>query len=200
MSFGTNNTTKAANNNLGGVAEAAFPLSSALQGQGQSLIGQGLPDITSGTNFFNTLLNGNQQNTNALLQPSISQIRGANENTLNSISSLAPRGGGRSGTLFNAAYAPSQQIQSLFNQGRTQGAATLPSIGQNLLGTGAGLFSNAVAPLNAVTGASSALGNFGLQQQQLSNQMDQQIASGILGLLTTPFGGGSSTGGLLGKI
>jgi hypothetical protein len=214
MSFGANNTSKTAENNLGGISQQSTGLSSALQGTGQNLIGQGtgiissaLPNLQSGANYFNTLLNGNQANTSALLQPSINQIRGGNQNALQAISSLAPRGGGRSGTLFNTAYAPSQQIQSLFNTGRTQAATALPqigaseaAIGQGLAGTGAGLFANAAAPLGVASGANSTLGQFGFTQQQLSNQMDAAIASGILGLATMPFGGGSSAGGLLGLL
>lgn len=200
MSFGANNTTKAAENNLGGVSEAAFPLSSALESGGQSLIGNGLNSINSGTNYFNTLLNGNAANTSALLQPSINQIRGGNQNALQAISSLTPRGGGRSGTLFNAAYAPSQQIQSLFNSGRTTAATALPQIGQGVLGTGAGLFSNATAPLNAATGASSSLANVGQTQQQISNNLLGGIGGLFGSLLTAPSstGSGSILGNLLG--
>ena len=230
MSFGAPNATKAAENNLGGISQQATGLSTSLANAGQGLLGQaqpliqqgsgiiqsGLPSLESWANYYNTLLNGNQSNTNALLQPSINTIRGGNQNTIQAMSSLDPRGGGRSGTLFNAAYAPSQQIQSLFNTGRTTGATALPQIGSaisgvgsqlaglgtNVLGTGAGLFAGASNPLAAATGANSSMGNLGIQTQQMSNSLFGGLGGGLLGLLTAPQNNanGTSNGSFLSRL
>jgi hypothetical protein len=201
MSFGPSNTTKTAENNLGGISNTALnqqlPMFNAA---GSSLINMGTPNVTSGTNFFNTLLNGNQANTSALLQPNIDQIRQNTSNNLNAINTLMPRGGGRSSTLFNQSFAPQSQIQNLFGPMRAQAATTLPQIGMQQIGAGSNLFGLGNQTLGAASGASSTLGGLGQQQQQMTNQLISGLGSGLFGLATTPFGGGSSTNGLLGLL
>src|SRR5277367_690442 len=111
MSFGPSNTSKAASNNLAGASNVALnQLAPAEISGANTNLASGAGNVGQAGNFFSTLLNGNQANTSALLQPNIDQIRGANQNAIQSLSTLMPRGGGRSGTLFNAAYAPNQQI------------------------------------------------------------------------------------------
>ena len=201
MSFGANNTTKAAENNLGGVSNAAlntmFP---AVTAAGGAELGTGGGNVTSGTNFFNTILGGNRANTTATLQPSINQIRQGNAGTLNAISTLTPRGGGRSGTLFNQAFQPSSQIQNLFNTAQSGAATTLPQIGLQQQGIGTNLFGLGNQALGAASGANSSLGNMGLQQQQISNQLAGGIGQGLFGLLSLPTGGAGTSvlGSLLG--
>lgn len=201
MSFGANNTSKAAENNLGGVSNTALnqqlPMFNAA---GQGALATGGQNVASGTNFLNTVLGGNQANTQALLQPNISQIQGSNANTMNALNTLTPRGGGRSGSLFAQSLAPTGEINSLFNGARTSAATALPQIGLQQQGIGANLLGMGNQDLSVATGANQSLGQMGFQQQQLSNQMASGIASGILGLATLPFGGGSSANGLLGLI
>lgn len=200
MSFGASNTTKQAQNNLGGLSGQATDLSRTETGQGQGLLNVGQPNVQSGTNFFQTLLNGNRANSTALLQPQIDQIRQGAQNQLQSASTLMPRGGGRSGTLFNASYAPQSQIQSLFNPLRSTAATTLPQIGLQQQQLGTNLFNIGNQPLNTATGASNDLVQAGQRQQQISNSMWQGLGQGLFGLATTPFGGGAAANGLLGLI
>ena len=199
-SFGPSNTTKQAENNLGGINNQANVNSQMELAQGNNLLNMGAPNVQAGTNFFQTLLNGNRANTTALLQPGIDQIRQGNQNQIQALSTLMPRGGGRSGTLFNASYAPQAQIQNLFNPMRTQAATALPQIGLQQQGLGANLFGIGNQPLSTAAGASANLGELGQRQQQLSNSLWSGLGSGLFGLLTTPFGGGSATGGLLGLL
>lgn len=215
MSFGPSNTSKIANNNLAGISSqatnTAFPLDistgKSLIGTGQGLLNQGGQSLNSGTNFFNTLLNGNQANTTALLQPNIDQIRNANQNSIQSLSTLMPRGGGRSGTLFGASYAPNAQIQSLFNGARSGAAGQLgqlglgqEGIGLGATGLGTNLFNTANSALGVGAGASGTLGNQALAQKQMSDQELAALGQAIFGLATTPFGGGSGASGLLGLL
>jgi hypothetical protein len=200
MSFGPSATTKTAENNLGGVSNQATTASTAEQGLGTNLLNAGAPAVTSGTNFLNTLLNGNQANTSALLAPTVQQTQQNNQNAIQGLSTLTPRGGGRSGTLFGASYAPEGQLTNLFNNARTTAATTLPQIGLQQQGLGANLIGTSNQPLSTAASASGNLGSLGLQQQQLTNQLYAGLGAGLFGLATTPFGGGSSQNGLLGLI
>jgi hypothetical protein len=190
MSFGTNNTTKAAENNLGGISNTSLnqqlPMFNTA-GQGQLNTGAG--NVAAGTNFLNTLLQGNRANTSAMLQPSIDQIRQGNAGTLNAINTLMPRGGGRSAALFNQSLQPNAQISNLFNMGRTQAAQALPQIGLAQQGLGANLLGMGNQAISNATGANVPLGQMGLQAQQMSNNLWSGLGAGLLNLATMPLGG-----------
>lgn len=191
MSFGPNKQTSAAATNNANIANTATQNSAAQTGMGTSLIGQGQGTLNTGTNYFNTLLNGNRANTTAMLQPNIQQIRDTNNENLHAISTLSPRGGGRSGTLFGAAYAPSQQINSLYNGARGGAAGNLAQIGLQQQGLGTNILNSGNSALNTGAQTNTGLLNYGLGQQQLSNQMWSGLGQGLFGLATTPFGGGA---------
>ena len=200
MSFGPSQAQKNATNTQNGITSAATGNSQSQIGQGTAALTAGQNDVNSGTNFFNTLLNGNQANTTATLQPNIDQIRQANQQTLQQTNMLSPRGGGRGATLFNAAYAPNQQINSLFGQARTNAATALPQIGLAQQGIGTNLIGAGNTALNTAGNTNQGVMSNLLQQQQMQNQMYTGLGQGLFGLATTPFGGGSATNGLLGKI
>ncbi len=199
-SFGPNQSVKNAQNTQAGLVQEGTANSRAQIGQGNSTLNTGGANVTSGANFLTSLLNGNRANTTALLQPNIDQIRQANQQQLQAISTLTPRGGGRSGTLFGSTYAPNQQIQSLFGGLRSTAATALPQIGLAQQGLGAGLIGQGNTALNtAAGGAQNAFGNaMGIQNR--SDNIVSGLASGILGLATMPFGGGAASNGLLGLI
>jgi hypothetical protein len=210
MSFGTNNTTKTAENNLGGVSNTALNnLFPQVQAAGTSALGTGANQFGAGANtaqpainWLNTILNGNQANTTSALQPNIDQIRQGTSATMNAANTLMPRGGGRSGTLFNQSFAPQSQIQSLFSGARNSAAQALPGIGfqQQQLGlgqqgVGTNLFGIGNQALGVGNQANTSVGQMGLQAQQMSNQLASGLGSGLFSLLTAPLGGS-----LLGKI
>lgn len=209
MSFGPTNSGKAANNTLGGVSQGAFgtnnqvtPQAGNLLNLSQQTMGQGGQNVDAGANYLNTLFQGNQANTSAALQPGIDQIRGANTNTLNSINTLTPRGGGRSGALFGQSFAPTAQIGNLFNQARTSAATALPQlglaqqgIGLQQGGLGNNLFGTGNQSLGIAGNAGAQQGQLALQQQKMSNDLVSGLVGSLFGLATTPFGGT-----LLGKI
>src|ERR1700722_18277268 len=88
-------------------------------GSNSQYAGANAPNLfSSGTNYFQTLLNGNRQNTGTMLQPNINQIQGAEQNTLQGTNTLTPRGGGRFGTDYSVPFAANTQIQNLFNGAR----------------------------------------------------------------------------------
>jgi len=200
VSFGPTNTAKTASNNLAGVANTATDASSAEMGTANKLVNAGQPNISSGTNFFNTLLNGNQADTTALLQPNINQIKAANQNALQSSSTLLPRGGGRAGSLFSSTYAPSAQIQSLFNTTRSNAAQPLIAAGLQQQGLGTNLFSTANQPLNTAVGANNDQLQNQIDQQRLTNQLWSGLGSGLFNLATLPLTGPGGGANLFGKV
>ncbi len=198
-SFGPSANVQNAESGLAGNAKAASGAAPTAFNTGTSLIGQGQGTIAGGTNFLNTILNGNSTNTASLLQPSIDQIRGGNQEALQQTSTLMPRGGGRSGALFDLSTQPQRQIQNLFNTARTGAATALPQIGIAQAGLGANLFNSGTSALNAGTNANSAFGNLDLEQQKISNAKAAALGSGIFNLATTPLGGWGSQS-LFGKV
>lgn len=200
-SFGASNTTKAGQNNLGGTSDLAlntqFPQVSMA---GKNLLNMGAPNVQAGTNFFSSVLNGNQANTGAALQPGIDQIRRNVQNSLSSINTLTPRSGGRFSSLFDLSFLPQQQMQNLFNTARTDAATTLPQIGLQQQGLGTNLFSIGNQALNAATGANAPLVQSGQNQQKITSDLWGQLGRGLFGLATTPFGGGTASNGLLGLL
>lgn len=199
-SFGPSAQTQQAESGLASVVPQAQAASATDTSAGKGLLDLGSQNTNAGANYFNALLNGNQANTTALLQPNIDQIRAAQGNALNTASTLMPRGGGRSGTLFSAPFAANQQIQNLFNGVRSGAAGNLASIGSGQTGVGAGLLGQANAPLNTQVSANSNLADVAQRQQQMTQSFWSNLGGGLFGLATTPFGGGAAMNGLLGKL
>ena len=160
MSFGPNNTTKAAENNLGGISGQLQQLAPTLGSLGQNQLNTGAGNVASGTNFFNTLLHGNTAQTSAALAPSINQIRSGTSNTVNGINTLMPRGGGRFGTLFGQSFAPQSQVQNLFDSARTNAASALPNIGLGQEGVGTNLFGLGNQAYGTAGGINSSLATY----------------------------------------
>jgi hypothetical protein len=199
-SFGPTASTNQATGNLTNVSGTANANSASDTGTGTGILNIGQGNVASGTNFFNTLLNGNSANTTSTLQPSIDQIRQGTSNTMQAVNTLASRGGGRSGTNYGLSYAPQQQIQSLFNGARTSAATTLPQIGLAQEGVGTNLLNIGNSALNTSAGASTNLADINQRQQQITNSLWGNLGAGLLGAATIPFGGGSAAGGLLGLL
>lgn len=199
--------SNAANQATGTILPAAMERSGQAFGQGQNMLNLGGGNTTAGTSFFNTLLNGNRQQATAALQPDIDRIREAQQGTLQAVSTLMPRGGGRSGTLFQLPFQGNSQIQSLFNSIRPAAANTLTQAGLAQSGQGANLFGIGNQGLNVGNQAigegiqANAQGlDWAQQQAERANKMWAGLGSGLFGLATMPFGGGALTGTLAGKM
>lgn len=199
--------TNAGNQATNTILPAALKQSGEAFGQGQNMLNMGGGNTTAGTSFFNTLLNGNRQNATQMLQPDIDRIRQAQQGTLQAVSTLMPRGGGRSGTLFQLPFQANSQIQSLFNTVRPQAAGALTQAGLQQTGQGANLFGIGNQGLGVgnqaigeAVGANAQGLNWAQQQAERANKMWAGLGSGLFGLATMPFGGGALTGTLAGKM
>ena len=200
MSFGPTNQEKGFSNNLGGAANQAQANSGQQMQQGQGLLNLGTGNTAAGTNFFNTIMNGNQAASTALLQPDINRIRGAQQGTLQAASTLMPRGGGRSGTLFSLPFQGNAQIQQLYNGLRPAAAQALTSTGLQQSGQGANLFGIGNQALNTSVQGNEAGLNWAQQQAQRQQQLAAGLGGGLFSLLTAPFTGGTSLLGGLGNL
>lgn len=163
MSFGPTAQTSQALGNLDGTSDYA---------------GANAPNLFgSGTGYEQNLLNGNRQDTTQMLAPDINRIQGAEQNTLQGINTLTPRGGGRAGADYSTPFAANTQIQNLFNPARSQAAGALTSAGSNLFGIG-----------NQAAGTEA---NVSQQQQQFADQMRMAISKMALGGVSNLFTGGA---------
>jgi hypothetical protein len=187
MSFGGGTDYNRGINNLGGSSNLAlnslFP--AAFTG-GQRQLQQGSTNTGQAGNYFNTLLNGNRANTTAMLQPDINRIQGAQQGTLQSASTLMPRGGGRSGTLFQLPFQGNSQIQSLFGGARSGAAGQLGQLGLGQGGLGANLFGAATGGLNSANSANADMVRAALAMKQRSDSLAGGLGGGLFSLLTTP--------------
>ena len=187
MSFGTPSATKTAENNLGGSSNLALNnLFPAAMTAGGNQLASGAQNVTSGTNFLNTILGGNLANTTAALQPDISRITQGTTNNMGAINTLTPRGGGRSAALFGQSFAPQAQISNLFNTARTGAATALPQIGLQQQGLGTNLLGIGGQALGSANQANAAAGNLGLGASQQSLTSAAGLGSGLMALLTAP--------------
>ncbi len=201
MSFGGGTDYNRGINNLGGSSNLALnSLFPAAFGGGERQLNTGTNNTTAGGNFFNTILNGNRANTTAMLAPNIQQIQGAQQGALQGASTLMPRGGGRSGTLFNLPFQGNQAIQSLYSGARSGAGSTLANLGLGQGGLGANLFGAATGGLNSANNANQAMAGLGLQQKQMSNETAAGLGNGLFNLLTFPFGGSGMTGTAIGGL
>ncbi len=194
MSFGPSQAIKNNQNSQAGITNQANVNSGALNNLGGGQLATGAGNVASGSNWFNTILNGNQANTASLLAPSLNADRAQTQSALQSASTLMPRGGGRSATLFNLNMQPTTSIQDMFNNARTTAAQALPQIGLQQQGIGTNLFGLGNQALNTASGSNQALSQSLWNTQNRLDSLVSGLMKGILGLATLPFGGGTTAG------
>lgn len=126
---GPNPQQQAANTNL-----ANF--STGVGNQGLNFLSQAQTNLGAPASYFQSILNGNMGEPTAALAPQLNQIRNQAQNTLQSTTNLAPRGGGRSSILFSEPQQEQAAEQSVFNAARPQAAQGLAAIGAQQGGLG----------------------------------------------------------------
>lgn len=152
---------------------------------GQQGLNSGLNNLAPVANWFQTIMNGNKQATLNQMQPQIQQTQGGLNTALQTSSTLAPRGGGRSSTLFDLPFAAQQQTAQQYAVARAGAPAGLQSAAtaQGALGASAGGIGDQYG--NTSTTANNNLLNYGLTQAQIYNkQMNKVISDFTLGLIS----------------
>jgi len=99
---------------------------------GQGILNQGVGNVNAATGFFSPLLNGNRAQMTNMLAPEIGQINQANQQKMNEIATLDPRGGGRNSALVQQEFAPLEQTNQLLQTIRPQAAGQMGALGQLL--------------------------------------------------------------------
>ena len=133
---------KQASNLMNAFAQQGAESSQEARNLGMSYLNRFSSTLGAPTNYFQSLLSGDRAATTAALAPDISRITGTTQQALQSASTLAPRGGGRSSLLFNLPQQASAQVSGLFNTIRPEAAKGLMDIagmqgqvGTNIFGT-----------------------------------------------------------------
>lgn len=137
--------------------------------QGEATIPQATQGLTSSMNFFQQLLNGNQNALSSVLGPDINTLTSQYETAERSSSEFAPRGGGATAANEEAKFTEAGQIQNLFSSARTTGAQGVTEISQLLAQLGLG-------EIGEGTSGASTLASQLFSQQQ--NQQQQTAAAG----------------------
>lgn len=170
MAFGRTQQAGTSESGNAGVANTATANSATQTSQGTGILNQGTQDVNTGTGFFNSVLNGNRADGTAALAPDINRIRDANQNALQTASTLTPRGGGRTAALFSRPFATNDQTNSLYGGVRAGAAGALAQIGQGQQGVGTGLYGVANSSLNTAGTANTSNLNYEQQRQAQINQ------------------------------
>lgn len=169
----------------------------AVQGMGSDWLNRGMGyfnrfnnTLAGPQNYFQSLLSGSPQATTAALAPDIARIRGGTQEALQAGSTLAPRGAGRSGTLFNLPFQAQAQTSGLFNSLRPQAAQALTGIagmqgqvGQGVAGLGANLYGLAPQFLNIGNNAARYMGDMGGDFYKQQYEAGKGAGGGITDLL-----------------
>jgi len=203
MSFGPNQAMKDATAKQSQISDLGLANSKAATSAGTGMLNLGNANTQAGTNFFNTILNGNRANTTALMAPNIAAARQGTQDNLTAINNLDPRGGGRSGSLFQTMMAPNHDLTQQFGALRAQAPQFLASTGLAQSGQGAGLMGQGMQGLQLPASVQQNMWGNQNQLQQQKNQFWGQLGGGLFNLATVPLGGATGLGGsstALGKL
>lgn len=165
MAFGRSTQAQQAEGANMSIAGTATQNSKTAQDSGVGALSTGTQQVQSGANFFNTVANGNRENSTAMLAPDINRLRDSNTQALQAASTLMPRGGGRTASLFGRPLATNDAVNSLYTGVRSGASSQLAQIGQGQQSLGANLFGIANSGLNTAGNINSSNLNYERQRQ-----------------------------------
>jgi hypothetical protein len=140
--------------------------------------GLGLGDLSTASNFWDTILSGNQQNISALLGPEFGAISGQAQQNIDTTGQFGNRSGGTNAAIQNTTNSVRGADTSLIDQLTAAAPTALANIGSGTLSTGVGAEEGAFSAQNTL-------------QQQTANQWND-IFNSITSLAAAPFTGGAS--------
>lgn len=189
MAFGPSKKEKEATQKLEAIGSTATGNSAEVMEQGRNLFNIGGSTTGQGLDFFRTLLSGNRANTSAMLQPNIQQGNQMLQEQLRQLTTLMPRGGGRTAALFGAPIQATGNVMDLFSGVRSGAANQMIDTGLQQSNLAAGLYGVSNSALNTGAGVSNNLFQNAFDQRRASNALWNDLGQGLFGLATTPFGG-----------
>src|SRR5271170_6828161 len=115
------------------------PTSSEYTGQqnlantGEAATGLGLGDVSTASNFWDTIMSGNQQNISALLGPEFSAISGQAQQNIDTAGQFGNRSGGTNASIQSTTNNVRGADTSLIDQLTAAAPTALASIGSSTL-------------------------------------------------------------------
>lgn len=146
----------------------------------ESATGLGLSDLSTASNFWDTILSGNMQNISALLGPEFSAIQGQAQQNIDTTGQFGNRSGGTNASIQSTTGNVRGADTSLIDSLTAAAPTALAQIGSPTLSAG-------------VTAENDAFGAQSTIQQTNANRWND-IFNSITSLLPSiNFGGGGST-------
>jgi len=188
----------------------AMETADQVRGTGMNFLNRFSSTLGAPTNYFQSLLSGNQATTTAALAPDINRIQAQTRGATQAASTLTPRGAGRSSVLFNLPQQAASEVSGLFNtvrpqaaQGLTQIAGMQGDVGSNLMNTGTGLMGAAASfmpgnvssiPTTGALGAQATQANILREQEERAGAGTASLASSIFTAIMRALGPRDITG------
>jgi hypothetical protein len=146
--------------------KTATNASNSLLNTGAQATGQGFGDVSSASNFFNSILSGNS----SVLAPQIGSIQKQGQQQKQTLSQFGNRGGGTNAEAQTIGDSTKSSINDLITQLTGTAASSLGSLGSSLLNTG--------------TNATSQGAQISLQNKSLIDSLLQSVGAGAGSALT----------------
>lgn len=169
-----------------GAQNSGGQASSALTGNINDVLSNGSPTPQSqqASKYYSTILNGNRQATQALLNPQVSTVLGQYDSAAKAAAELGPRGGGRTEQM---AEIPTKKVgvyENALDTAQPQAAKGLTDLSSQNNGL-----------ISSLLGARSSANQLGFEQTQAINQQLGGLGSGIGSILVNLLKGKGGTGG-----
>lgn len=133
---------------------------------GLSTLASGVDKLDAAGNYFNTIMNGSQTNTEKQLAPQVNTVMKQYDAALNAGEQLGPKGGGRTSAIESAKTGKAGAYGNLLDSAAPTAAANLGSIGKDVAGAGAAAAGVGVAQTGQAIGQASGLANATNNQNQ----------------------------------
>lgn len=127
--------------------------------QGLSTLQGGVDSINAAGNYFNTILNGSQTNTEKQLAPQVNTVLGQYDSALKAGEELGPRGGGRTAAIEGAKTGKVGAYGNLLAGTQASAASGLAATGQAKVAAGGAAANVGLGETGQALGQATGLAN-----------------------------------------
>lgn len=187
--------------------KSGMALSGGLQKSGSNLIDLAGRSFNPVVDYYSRILNGGKSGLMSTLAPQAGTIGEGYGTALNTISSLTPRGGGRSSLLATLPFQQQKDVTTLFQNERAGAPQALATAGGQASNAGNNLISNSIQAMYGSTSAGRTILDYNAQKRDSDRAAGGKIGKTIFDFLQNlKLGGGGSkgtgtaTGGILGEF